>query len=96
MARSDAPISSTLCRSSTPLSASSTARFSAVCPPTVGSSACGFSFAMIFSSDFARERFDVSALGQFGIGHDRRRIRIDQNDFGSPPRASALQACEPE
>ena len=42
-----APISSTLKRSSTPASASSMARFSAVWPPMVGSSASGRSRSMI-------------------------------------------------
>src|SRR5438874_840844 len=53
MARNDAPIISTLYFSRTPVSESSTARFNAVCPPTVGSSACGFSLAMI-SSRYSR------------------------------------------
>ena len=45
-----APISSTSYFASTPSSSSCTARLSAVCPPTVGSSASGRSFSMIFSS----------------------------------------------
>ena len=44
-----APISSTPCFASTPRSARSTARFSAVCPPRVGSSTSGFSRAITFS-----------------------------------------------
>ena len=28
-----------------------------------------------------RERLDVSAVGAFGIGHDRGRIRVRQNHF---------------
>jgi hypothetical protein len=45
-----APISSTPYRSSTPSAASAIAVFSAVWPPMVGSSASGFSLAMIFST----------------------------------------------
>ncbi len=30
---------------------------------------------------FLRERLDVSAVGDFGVGHDRRGIRIDEDDF---------------
>mmetsp|Transcript_4742 Transcript_4742/g.14600 ORF Transcript_4742/g.14600 Transcript_4742/m.14600 type:complete len:256 (+) Transcript_4742:723-1490(+) len=50
MASSLAPMSSTLCRSSAPLSDSATARLSAVCPPMVGRMASGFSFSRIFST----------------------------------------------
>ena len=49
IARSDAPISFTLYFSRIPASASSTARFNPVCPPTVGSTASGRSAAMIAS-----------------------------------------------
>ena len=45
-----APISSTPCRSSAPDAASCIAVLSAVWPPMVGSSASGFSRAMIFST----------------------------------------------
>jgi len=31
--------------------------------------------------EFGRQRFDIGAVREFGIRHDRRRIRIDQNDF---------------
>ena len=44
-----APISLTPYFSSVPFSLSATARLSAVCPPTVGSTASGRSRAMIFS-----------------------------------------------
>ncbi len=30
---------------------------------------------------FLRERLDVGAIGDFGVRHDRRRIRIDEDDF---------------
>ena len=45
-----APISSTPCRASTPDSCRATAAFSAVWPPSVGSTASGRSIAMTFSS----------------------------------------------
>ena len=45
-----APIISTPCLASTPCLCRSSAQFSAVWPPIVGSSASGFSLAMIFSS----------------------------------------------
>ncbi len=50
MASALAPMSSTPKRSSTPVSTSSMARLSAVCPPSVGSSASGRSFSMILVS----------------------------------------------
>ena len=50
IASRDAPISRTPWRASVPSSASSTARLSAVCPPTVGNTASGRSRAMIFST----------------------------------------------
>ena len=46
----DAPISLTLYFSRIPRSASATARLSAVCPPTVGSTASGRSFSIIAST----------------------------------------------
>ena len=45
-----APINSTPCRASAPFACNCIAVFSAVCPPMVGSSASGFSRAMIFST----------------------------------------------
>ncbi len=53
IARASAPSSSTPHRSSTPLSYSSSATFSAVCPPMVGSSASGRSRSMIRSTHSA-------------------------------------------
>ncbi len=50
MASREAPISSTLYFSSTPWSASSRAQLSAVWPPMVGSTASGFSLAMMRST----------------------------------------------
>ena len=51
MASTLAPMSATLYRSSTPAAWSATARFSAVCPPTVGRIASGRSFSMTFVTD---------------------------------------------
>ncbi len=65
-ARRLAPISRTPSRSSTPRCASSTARLSAVWPPTVGSRASGRSRSRIVSSDLGRERLDVGAVGDSG------------------------------
>ncbi len=50
MAGMEAPISFTPYLSSTPASCSATARLSAVCPPTVGRIASGFSRAMMRST----------------------------------------------
>ena len=36
---------------------------------------------MIFSSDFRRERLDVGAIGDLRVGHDRRRIAVDEDDL---------------
>jgi hypothetical protein len=51
MASRFAPMSFTPCRSSAPLFARATARFSAVWPPSVGRSASGFSRARICSAN---------------------------------------------
>ena len=32
---------------------------------------------------FRRQRFDVRAIGNVGVGHDRRRIAVDENDLES-------------
>ena len=50
IARAFAPMSSTPCFSSTPVSCRAIATLSAVCPPIVGSSASGFSRSMISST----------------------------------------------
>jgi hypothetical protein len=42
----------------------------------VGSLRCDDCFEI-----FLRERLDVGAVGDFGIGHDRRGIGIDEDDF---------------
>ena len=38
---------------------------------------------MIASRYSFDQRLDVGAVGDFGIGHDRRGIRIDEDDFVS-------------
>ncbi len=50
MASRLAPMSSTPCSASTPISSSFSAVLSPVCPPIVGSSASGFSLAMILAT----------------------------------------------
>mgnify|MGYP003694719265 CR=1 FL=1 len=66
---------------------SSTARFKAVCPPTVGRMAkpalgeSSRSMRMISSEILASERLNVSAVGDLGIGHDGRRIRVRKHYF---------------
>ena len=58
----------------------------AVWPPRVGSSMrpAAPSLDDLFQV-LRRERLDVGAVGQLGIGHDRRRVRVDQHDLDSPP-----------
>src|SRR6185437_2594703 len=70
MASAVAPIILTLNFSSTPILRKDSAQFSAVCPPIVGSRASGRSRSMILAT----------ISGEIGIGHDRRRIGIHQND----------------
>ncbi len=36
-----------------------------------------------FLDDLKRDRLDIRAIGQFRVGHDRRRIAVDQNDLES-------------
>ena len=36
---------------------------------------------MIGADKIRRQRLDIRTVRQIGIGHDRRRIRIDQNDL---------------
>ena len=45
------------------------------------SRASGRSLRDDFFEVSAAERFDVGAVGQFGIGHDGRRIGVDEDDF---------------
>ena len=87
IASTSAPISSTPYCSSTPLSCSAIAAFSAVCPPRVGSSASGRSFSMIFVDELGRDRLDVGGVGELRVGHDRRRVGVDEDD----PQALVLE-----
>jgi hypothetical protein len=42
-----------------------------------------------------RERLDVGRVGQLGVGHDRGRVGVDQDD-PQPSARSALHAWVPE
>ena len=46
----------------------------------VGSSASGRSRSITLRHPFRRDRLDVGPVGDLGVGHDRRRIRVDQHD----------------
>ncbi len=92
---SEAPISSTPYRASTPSSASATARFSAVWPPTVGSSASGCSRAMIAASvagvsgsTYVRSASSGSVMIVAGL--------LFTSTISSPSALSALHAWVPE
>ncbi len=92
---SDAPISSTPNRASTPASARSTARFSAVWPPTVGSSASGLSRSMIddsvstvSGSTYVRSASSGSVMIVAGL--------LFTSTISSPSARSALHAWVPE
>jgi hypothetical protein len=41
------------------------------------------------------ERLDVGAVGELGVGHDRRRVGVDEHDL-VPLLRSTLHACTPE
>ena len=56
------------------------ARLSPVWPPSVGRIALGFSLREHLVEDLDGERLDVGRVGQLRVGHDRRRIRVDQDD----------------
>ena len=80
MASRSAPISShAVLRPGRPLSASSTARFRPVWPPTVGSRASGCSRGDDLLDQVGGERLDVGGVGQLGVGHDRGRVGVDQH-----------------
>ena len=79
-ARRLAPIRRTPSRSSTPRRDSSTARLSAVWPPTVGSTRVGPLALEDRLEHLGRERLDVGAVRVLGVGHDRRRVRVHQRD----------------
>ena len=95
MAGIDAPISATWYFLRMPSSSSCTARLSAVCPPTVGRMASGFSIAMIFSSTsgvsgstYVRSANSGSVMIVAGLLLTRMTSR--------PSARSALHACVPE
>ena len=58
---------------------SSMARLSAVWPPRVGRTASGRSRSMIAREDVDVERLDVGGVGELGVGHDRRRVRVGED-----------------
>ena len=74
---------------------SSTARLSAVWPPSVGRSASGRSRATISASVSSVERLEVGRVGPLGVGHDRRRVRVRRARRGSPRARSTRHACTP-
>ena len=80
MASAVAPIISTLYFSSMPILRSDSAELSAVCPPMVGSSASGPLLLDDLGHDLGRDRLDIGGVGEIRVGHDRRRIGIDQDD----------------
>ena len=45
---------------------------------------------------FDGERLDVGAVGQLRVGHDRRRVAVDEHDLEAFVACSALMACVPE
>ena len=36
---------------------------------------------MIAASDLRRQRLDVGAVGELRVGHDRRRVAVDEDDL---------------
>ena len=60
---------------------------SAVCPPRVASSASGRSCGDDLLDELRRQRLDVGGVGDLGVGHDRRRVAVDQAD----PQALGLE-----
>ena len=61
--------------------AASVARFSAVWPPSVGSSASGRSRAMTCVDRAGQQRLDVGRRRELRVGHDRRRVGVDEHDL---------------
>ena len=59
---------------------SESAVFSAVWPPMVGSSASGPLLGDDLGDDFRRDRLDIGRIRQVRIGHDRRRVGVDEDD----------------
>ena len=90
-----APISSTPYFSSTPALSSAIAQFSAVCPPSVASSASGRSFSITFSTNSAviGSTYVASAnSGSVMIVAGLELTRMTR----SPSALSTRQACVPE
>ena len=61
-------------------------RFSAVCPPSVASSASillprSACWAITFSTNAGVMRLDVGVVGVLRVGHDRGRVGVDQADL---------------
>ena len=56
----------------------------------VGRRASGRSFSRIFAT-IGCNRLDVGRVGKLGVGHDRRGVRIDGNDY---PIALRLQSLD--
>jgi len=90
-----APITSTPWRLSAPDSASAAVRFSAVCPPTVGSSASGFSraitasrYSRVSGSTYVRSAIPGSVMMVAGFELT--------STVSNPSARSALIACVPE
>ncbi len=95
MDSTDAPINATPYFASVPFSPSATARFRAVWPPTVGSTASGRSFSMIAArtsgvsgSTYVRSAISGSVMIVAGL--------LLTSTTSSPSARSALQACVPE
>ena len=79
MAFAEAPISSISSSASTPARSSSIARLSAVCPPSVGSSASGRSRRSTAGHALEVERLEVGRVRPVGVGHDRGRVGVDEH-----------------
>ena len=77
------PISLTLCSLRNPASSSSIARFSPACPPRVGSTLSGFSFKDQLFYNFYRKWFNINAVCNIFICHDRCRVRVQKYNFKS-------------
>ncbi len=80
MASAVAPIILTPNFSRTPILRSDSAVLSAVCPPMVGRSAVRALLGDDLRHDLRRDRLDIGRVRQVRVGHDGRRIGIDQND----------------
>jgi hypothetical protein len=81
MASGRAPMTSTPKRSVTPRRTSSIVRLSAVWPPERGQQRVGPFALHDVDEDVGVERLDVGDVGRGGVGHDRGRIGVDQDDL---------------